>query len=139
MPVLTLGVKPTGISGASEFSISVGVDATVGEVKEQVGKMLGLSGDGVRLVCAGKILAINEALMTSFGVKDGSTLFCIKEIKKAAPPAASQILQRADPMKDLIPDEPPPPGDAGRHARAHGRPLRLQIRHPRADSHAGSG
>lgn len=84
----SLTVKPSGIAGASDFNITVDLTATVGDTKNEIASKLGLTEHGVRLVCAGKILASDDATLESCGVQDGSKLFCVKELKKPTSPSA---------------------------------------------------
>lgn len=108
----TLAVKPAGIVGATDFSITIELEGTVGDLKDQIASKLGLP-SGVRLVCSGKVLEVDEQTLNSYGVKDGSKLFCVKELAKAAPHAASPTSQQVDlqnvmqnPMVQMMKEQP---------------------------------
>jgi hypothetical protein len=88
----SLTVKCQGIAGASDFNITADLAATVAVLKNDIATKLGLTEHGVRLVCSGKVLASDDATLESYGVQDGSKLFCIKQLAapSSTPAAPSQ-------------------------------------------------
>lgn len=95
-------VQRPGGTEASQFPIDVERSATVAELKEQLAQKIGLQKEHIRLVCAGRIWA-DAQTVASYEPADGDTVHLVHNPPKgAAPTAAEQVPQVANPMQSLF-------------------------------------